>query len=56
MPEFPSFPEQASTIAGQVDQLLLVLMGFGAAFFLIVLLYLLLKCSKTKVRFSGTNT
>jgi len=48
MPEFPSFPEQASTIAGQVDQLLLVLMGCGAAFFLIVLLLLLLNARKRK--------
>ena len=46
MPEFPSFPEQASTIAGLVDQLLLVLMGFGVAFFLIVLIIFLLRSRK----------
>ncbi len=46
MPEFSSFPEQASAIAGQVDQLLLVLFGFGAAFFLIVLVSLLLNIRK----------
>jgi cytochrome c oxidase subunit 2 len=42
MPEFPSFPEQASALAGQVDLLLYVLMGFGAAFTLLIFVIVLL--------------
>ncbi len=46
MPEFPSLPEQASTIAGQVDLLLWVLMGLGAAFMLAVVIMVLLNLRK----------
>jgi len=56
MPEFPSFPEQASAFAGQVDQLLLVLMGFGTAFFLIVLISLLLNARKRQEDSSEQST